>query len=396
MRVIAIGALGAVLALGACQKKEEAAAPAAAATAPADYAVEANWLCKPGGAADACDFDQTATSVAADGTLSKVAYAANAAPAVDCFYLYPTASGDTGINSDLVPGEPGETTTARRQLAFLQNECRIFAPMYRSITLSAIRDPGGVTQEARDLAYGDVKAAWDYYMKNENKGRGVVLYSHSQGSGMLKRLLKDEIDGKPVQDQIIMAIPVGGGFLVADGKDVGGDTQSMPLCKKDGQTGCVIAYASYLDTAPPKDEEGYAGRRPDDKAGMQVACVNPAAIGGGKGMAHSRFNPKQIHPSAKPQPGWTADNKPIDTNYVETPGLITVECVKNGNLSYLSAHVNADPKDARTDVIEGEHYRDGVLQPKSGTHSMDVPVVLGDIAARVKSASAAWLAAHKS
>jgi hypothetical protein len=32
----------------------------------------------------------------------------------------------------------------------------------------------------RTLGYNDVLDAWNYYVKNDNQGRGVVLIGHSQ------------------------------------------------------------------------------------------------------------------------------------------------------------------------------------------------------------------------
>src|SRR5262245_50411876 len=73
----------------------------AAEVKPADYSDEASWLCKPGRKGDACDVDLTATVVAADGTLTREAFAADPKAPVDCFYVYPTVSTDASRNSDM-------------------------------------------------------------------------------------------------------------------------------------------------------------------------------------------------------------------------------------------------------------------------------------------------------
>ena len=49
----------------------------------------------------------------------------------------------------------------------------------------------------RELNYNDVRDAWNAYLKTANKGRGVILVGHSQGSGLLLRLIQNEIEGKP-------------------------------------------------------------------------------------------------------------------------------------------------------------------------------------------------------
>src|SRR5579859_6871466 len=67
---------------------------AAEGATPADTdAAGIEWLCRPGQADDPCVSDLTATAVLASGA-SRVERASVAAhPPVDCFYVYPTVSG---------------------------------------------------------------------------------------------------------------------------------------------------------------------------------------------------------------------------------------------------------------------------------------------------------------
>jgi len=95
--------------------------------------------------------------------------------------------------------------------------------------------------------------SWNHYLQHDNNGRGVVLIGHSQGSGVLTQLIKNEIDGKPVQQQFISALLLGTSLAVPKGKDVGGAFQHIPLCHSATHTGCVIAYASFRSTIPPPD-----------------------------------------------------------------------------------------------------------------------------------------------
>jgi len=81
------------------------------------------------------------------------------------------------------------------QAARLTSVCDVYAPVYRQVTLPALF--GTLPPEAgapdRELAYSDAAAAWDYYMAHHNKGRGVVLIGHSQGAGILKRLVQERL-----------------------------------------------------------------------------------------------------------------------------------------------------------------------------------------------------------
>ena len=87
-----------------------------AAPAPNDYSDPKAWLCRPGRKGDACDIDETATVVAADGKLTRETWTADPNAAIDCFYVYPTISNDPGLNSDMIPG-PEEKVTAATQFA---------------------------------------------------------------------------------------------------------------------------------------------------------------------------------------------------------------------------------------------------------------------------------------
>src|SRR5262249_10308891 len=146
-----------------------------------------------------------------------------------------------------------EKGVVKAQFARFASQCRLFAPMYRQVTLTALRAllAGTPVQADRALAYNDVLDAWNYYLEHDNKGRGVVLIGHSQGSMVLTQLIRNEIDGKPVQSRIISALLLGTSLPVPKGKDVGGAFQHMPLCHSAAQTGCVITYASFRSNVPP-------------------------------------------------------------------------------------------------------------------------------------------------
>ncbi|HIG43367.1 MAG TPA: DUF3089 domain-containing protein, partial [Gammaproteobacteria bacterium] len=160
-----------------------------------DYADKESWLCRPD-FMNACDTNLDTTIVAADGSLTVEPYVPHKNPPVDCFYVYPTVSNDPTGNSDMVAG-PEEMTVIHAQFARFGAVCRTFAPLYRQVTLTALR--AGFSdkpiQSDRALGYQDVVDAWRYYLKHDNDGRGVVLIGHSQGSGVLTGLIASEIDG---------------------------------------------------------------------------------------------------------------------------------------------------------------------------------------------------------
>ena len=356
------------------------AAPAAPAPQPKnDYSNGDNWLCRPG-RQDACAVDLSTTIVSADGKLKTEKWAANPNAPIDCFYVYPTVSNDPTGNSDMIPG-PEEKSVVRVQFARFGSKCRLYAPIYRQITLTALRAfiAGKPMPADRALAYNDVLDAWNYYLEHDNQGRGVVLIGHSQGSGVLTQLIKSEIDGKPVQSRIISALLLGTSLPVPKGKDVGGAFQHIPLCHSLNQTGCVITFASFRATAPPPANSRFGKVTGDN---MQSACTNPAALSGGSGELHSYLGSGStgILANAEVAPGpWVKSGAPITTPFVSVPGMLTAECVDNEHGSYLAVTVHGDPAGPRASDITGDVVVNKQVQADWGLHLIDVNLTIGNL-----------------
>lgn len=360
-----------------------------------DYSNGENWLCRPG-RQDACNADMTTTVVFADGKLKRETWAANPNAPIDCFYVYPTVSNDPGGNSEMVTG-PEEKAVVRVQFARFASQCRPFAPLYRQVTLTALRSAlaGHPIPTDRALAYNDVLDAWNYYLEHDNNGRGVVLIGHSQGSGILTVLMKNEIDGKPIQSKIISALLLGTNLPVPKGKDVGGAFQHMPLCRAANQIGCVITYASFRATTPPPANSRFGKVSGED---MMSACTNPAALAGGSGELHAYLGThgSEIVSINEARPGpWVRPEQPINTPFVSVPGMLTAECVANQNGSYLAVTVHGDPAGPRASEIVGDVVVNGQVQPEWGLHLIDVHLAMGNLLDLVHSQSKVYLSQHR-
>lgn len=357
-----------------------------------DYSKPDTWLCRPD-RQDACTVDLTTTIVAADGKLVREDYKANPKAPIDCFYVYPTVSLDTTGNSDMNIG-PEEKNVILQQFARFGSQCRQFAPLYRQITLTALRGmiSGKPLQADRTLAYQDVVDAWNYYLQHDNKGRGVVLIGHSQGAGLLSRLLASEIEGKPVHARIVSALLLGTNVAVPKGKDVGGAFKSTPVCKSAAQTGCVISYVSFRDTIPPPSNTRF-GRVPGE--GQRAACTNPAALAGGKGTLHAYLNASGRTITSPEQPTEWVKGKSVTTPFVSVPGLLEAECISNERGSYLQITTKANPSDPRVDEIGGDVVREGKVAEDWGLHLIDVNAAMGNLVDIVGQQSKRYVAKRK-
>jgi hypothetical protein len=236
-------------------------------------AAEPVWLCKPGIANNPCTPSLKTTVVSPSGQPLGVRDVQPARhPRTDCFYVYPTVSdqktGNANLNID-----PVERSIALYQAARYSQTCRVFAPMYRQLTLAGIS--GGASGDPA-IAYADVLNAWNTYLRKYNHGRGVVLIGHSQGTFVLRQLIKQEIDPNPAERRkLVSAILLGGNATVAAGRDVGGDFQHIHTCHLKIQTGCVIAFSTFNRPVTADSPFGHA------PAGQQVVCTNPARLLGG-------------------------------------------------------------------------------------------------------------------
>lgn len=367
------------------------AAPAqpAAEVKPNDYTDEKTWLCRPGRKGDACDVDLTTTVIAADGTLTRETWAANPKAPIDCFYVYPTVSTDTGLFSDMT-ADPAETNVIHQQFARFGSKCRTFAPMYRQLTLAGLRQrlSGGPISFDNGVWYDDVRDAWRSYLQRDNGGRGFVLVGHSQGAYILTQLLKQEIDGKPIQRQLVGAYILGATFPVAKGKDVGGALQNIPLCRKLGQIGCVVNFSAFRSTLPPPANTLF-GKAAD--AAQSGSCTNPATLGEGSAPLHAYlFTTGRTIAMPGANTTWVT-GKTVDTPFVSVPGLLSAQCTTNEHATYLEITVKGDPSDPRTDDIGGDLGVPGKPIPMWGLHLVDVNLVMGNLLANVDQQTKSYL-----
>ncbi len=390
MKLFAASAVIAAILFGvapAAAQTDPAAAPPAVSRAP-DYTQDGDWLCRPG-RADACAADQSATVIAATGKRTAEPFIAAAAPKFDCFYVYPTVSLDKTANSDLEAG-PEEKQVAAFQAARFAKNCRVFAPIYRQVTLTALQAimAGQAVPADRAIAYADVRAAWYDYLRRDNGGRGVVLIGHSQGAGVLKQLLMEEIDRRPVAGQLISAMLIGTNVAVPEGRDVGGDLKTIPLCRRADQWACVVSYVTFRADAPPPANSRFGVVA---QPGMVAACTNPAMLAGGKAITDNYLGATGAGIASAKQGPWTADGAAVTTPFVKAPGLLSAECVANGKFRYLAITVNAVPGDPRTDTIVGDVSVGGQILADWGLHLIDMPVVMGNLVTLSATQAKTWL-----
>ncbi|MBC7451129.1 MAG: DUF3089 domain-containing protein [Cytophagales bacterium] len=218
-------------------------------TAAPDYSDEINWIALPWR-------KDVADSVPKGCTIPENQDEAE----IDVFYIHPTAYvlgsrwnvklTNTSIN------KRSERITKIQATAF--NACgKVYVPRYRQAAFRAfLNEKNG--PKALDLAYTDVKASFEYYMKHWNKGRPFILTGHSQGALHLERLLKELIDGTALQKRMVAAYVIGMPI-----KDTA--FKHIPLATNAAQTHAYVTWNTFKWGAVPKASNHFIGG----------SCINP-------------------------------------------------------------------------------------------------------------------------
>jgi len=332
-----------------------------------------NWLCRPDIAGDTniCNRDLSSTIVFADGTTQFEEWPAGEEQEVDCFYLYPTISGDAGYNSDLVPDEKQEIRTVYYQAARYRSSCQLYAPVYRQSTTAYTFSDRSDETEVDGRAYADVLDAFKYYSANA-QGRGFILVGHSQGPRHLIRLIQEEIESNPyLASRMVAAHLIGYKVALPNDGEVGATFQSTPPCTFDEETACFVNYRSFRETDPPVRGDS------DD---TRTACTNPVDLGGGRLVLDSYFLSSRQDAFSD-----EASNDDITTPFIKLPGLVQGECLEQDGIGYLSISVDTDPDDPRVDDVGIDFL------PGWGLHLSDMELAHGDLVRLAKKQAAAWL-----
>jgi len=349
---------------------------------------ETVWLCKPGSEPNPCreSLETTVTSPSGETALKSPPLAKR--PRIDCFYVYPTVSEQPALNADRSI-DPQQTAIARYQAARFSRHCRVYAPVYRQLTVFGLNAPEERQRTGAAIAYRDVRAAFRDYMRNFNRGRGFAVIGHSQGTFMLRRLIRERIDPYgAARRKLVSAILLGGNVTVAEGRRRGGDFERIPTCRKRRQAGCVIAYSSYDEPPPPNSRYARPTARSTTIYGLpsgpryEAVCTNPATLAGGSAglrtILRSEPFPGLIGVLLVQMFGGPPPSAP--TPWLVPRDRYSGECVAEDGATYLKITPLGDSRD---------------LNPAPdrtwGLHVADVNLALGDLVRLLHAQERAYL-----
>jgi hypothetical protein len=162
----------------------------------------------------------------------------------DVFFIHPTTLtdyDDTSWNAaidNIFINEKTDNSSILYQASVFNEHCRVFAPRYRQAHIKAFYVSKEDAAKFFDLAYQDIKTAFEYYLTHYNKGRPVIIASHSQGTLHAGRLLKEFFEGNSLKDKLVCAYIIG--------LPIPQDYFSiLQPCTDSLETGCFVGWRTF-------------------------------------------------------------------------------------------------------------------------------------------------------
>ena len=179
---------------------------------------------------------------------------------MDTFYVYATEY----ILGSLQEGAPEYATLDNAEMlqgvaeeyqvhaTTFEASTNLFLPYYRQAGMpvmnKAWKETGNCESAVSGMPYGDITAALDYYFENYNGGRPFIIAGHSQGSCIIKLVLKNYFKEHTDYYKRMVAAYVIGYSVTTD------ELEAYPYLKfatGESDTGVIISY----NTEGPKNAE---------------------------------------------------------------------------------------------------------------------------------------------
>ena len=165
---------------------------------------------------------------------------------VDVFFLHPTTltaktrrKDHNAVIDDWLINAKTDYTSILYQASVFNEQCRVFSPRYRQAHIRNFFSKDTVRSHmAFQVAYADIKTAFQYYLEHFNNGKPIIIASHSQGSMMAEQLLKDFFQDSPLQKKLVVAYIAGWPLPKTY-------FTSLTMCEDSLQTGCLCSWRTF-------------------------------------------------------------------------------------------------------------------------------------------------------
>jgi hypothetical protein len=216
---------------------------------------------------------------------------------VDVFYLHPTTFRSAEFWNQPLDDQKTNAWTDEsviaRQAAVFNACCRVFAPRYRQAGSASVYAPAAKRPlEAYKFAYGDARAAFQYYLKHWNRSRPFIIAGHSQGANLTRMWLEEFAQDKRLRARLVAAYPIGIAFTERALADLPGG--GVPVCATPTASGCIVTWNTFERGGDPSGWRQFAVARHTERYGNQdgskIVCVNPLTFSAATRVAPATWN----------------------------------------------------------------------------------------------------------
>lgn len=165
----------------------------------------------------------------------------------DVFFVCPTVyfGSDDSYNMELTDEDTKESFLGATNMekGIYDADSRFFAPYYSQVGFNVYSMGSSDSEQYFELAFDDVKSAFEYYYENCNDDRPIILAGFSQGSDMCIRLLKECFKDKDRQDQLIACYAIGWRITDEEIKEY----PQLKFAEGESDTGVIISFNSEAE-----------------------------------------------------------------------------------------------------------------------------------------------------
>lgn len=255
---------------------------------------------------------------------------------VDLFIICPTV--DMGKNGNYNMSMDDEKTKSNfvgalnMEKGIYDETTTMYSPYYRQMTFPVYSMTDEEMKPYLDIAYSDIRAAFEYYMQNINNGRPFILAGFSQGSQLMLMLMQEYFGNTSYSEKLVAAYCIGWRVTQDDITKY----PHLKMAQGEGDTGVIISFNSEAE-------------------GVEESVVVP------KGMKTLGINPLN----------WKTDSTHADktmnkgacfTDYSAT--------IKNEIQNMTGAYLDAERGTLRVPDIDIEEYSSSMF-PKGVYHLYD-------------------------
>ena len=123
-------------------------------------------------------------------------------------------------------------------------DSRFFAPYYRQVGLNVYSMEISDREKYLELAFEDVRNAFEYYYENCNGGRPIIIAGFSQGADMCIRLMKECFNDESRQSQLIACYAIGWSITEEETREY----PHLKFAEGESDTGVIISFNSEAES----------------------------------------------------------------------------------------------------------------------------------------------------